>query len=62
MPLRAGATGAPQPDAALVQELCNGARGLLAADEWEQRLGGLRLARVLVQRGLVRGLMAGKGC
>ncbi|KAI7841245.1 hypothetical protein COHA_005082 [Chlorella ohadii] len=48
----AGATGGVQPDAALVQELCDGARSLLAAPVWEERLGGLRLARLLVQRGL----------
>ena len=28
---------------------CDGARGLVASPEWEQRLGGLRLARVFLQ-------------
>ena len=28
---------------------CDGACGLVASPEWEQRLGGLRLARVILQ-------------
>jgi hypothetical protein len=34
---------------ALLQEVCDGARQLVASDEWEQRLGGLRLARMALQ-------------
>lgn len=44
--------GAPAsaPDPQLLAELQDGVRGLVASEEWEQRLGGLRLARVLLPR------------
>ncbi|PSC73633.1 ARM repeat-containing [Micractinium conductrix] len=37
-------------DAAPLAVVCDGARSLVAAAEWEQRLGGLRLARAVLQR------------
>ncbi|EFN56492.1 expressed protein [Chlorella variabilis] len=45
-----GAGGGGQDPQALLLEVCDGARRLVASDEWEQRLGGLRLARVVLQR------------
>ena len=40
----------PSPDPALLAELQDGARRLVASPEWEERLGGLRLARSVLQR------------
>ena len=43
-------TTAQSGDAAPLAVVCDGARSLVAAAEWEQRLGGLRLARAVLQR------------
>lgn len=47
-PGAAAASGAA--DGELANELSAGVRRLVASDEWEQRLGGLRLARLLLGR------------